>query len=335
MGQSGEAKTQKPLGLSRSAWDLPFDPTHDHVDDIALLGRHQLVTTPDLMVSFQTATAAGRGRVLRDEHWVTSVGRLSAVTAGLSRCYASRDQFLGVTTGRFNSAQMYERPLAAMQVKARAKWLFGERVQPLIDRLDCSQRRLHLPATVAPGAASTSSRTGAYDDPMHVVEFGQLTDSQQAELEGDEVDPFDAGDSALRWRAKDRHVALRGLNGRLVACAGLVIADVQVDYDTVIPVVGLGGVIVSAQHRGQGLGNRIVAEALDRAARMGPAAAMLFCHRDRAGLYARHGFVEIVPPVLVRQPGGLVQMPLVTMWRALSKGGSLPSGRLILRSLPF
>lgn len=170
---------------------------------------------------------------------------------------------------------------------------------------------------------------------MEVVEFGPLTDVQWAELEGDEVDPFDAAGTSLHWRSKDRHVALRGPDGRLVASAGLVVAEIQVDQSAVVPVVGIGGVIVSAPYRGQGLGDRIIVEALGRAATLGPAIAMLFCHRDRAGLYARHGFVEIAPPVLVHQPGGPVEMPHVAMWRALREGEPIPRGDVILDGLPF
>jgi len=62
----------------------------------------------------------------------------------------------------------------------------------------------------------------------HVVEFGRLTDAQRAELEGDELDPFDAGGATLRYRPKDHHVALRDARGRLIASAGLVSTEVEV-----------------------------------------------------------------------------------------------------------
>ncbi len=170
---------------------------------------------------------------------------------------------------------------------------------------------------------------------MKVVEFGRLTDSQRAELEGDEVDPFDAAGSTLRWRSKDRHVALRESDGRLVASTGLLVADVQFGDGSLTPVVGIGGVIVSAPYRGRGLANRIILEALRCAATLGPAMAVLFCHRDRAGLYDRHGFHELAPPVFVQQPDGLVEMPQVTMWRPIGTGVQLPPGRVTVHSLPF
>jgi hypothetical protein len=62
---------------------------------------------------------------------------------------------------------------------------------------------------------------------------------------------------------------------------------------------------------------------------------MLFCHRDRAGLYERHGFVEVAPPVMVQQPDRFVPMPGVSMWRPLREGVTLPAGPLTLHGLPF
>jgi predicted N-acetyltransferase YhbS len=177
--------------------------------------------------------------------------------------------------------------------------------------------------------------SGTYDPGVDVIEFRQLDEQRRAELEGDEEDPFDAVGSTLTWRRKERHVALRRPDGRLVASAGLLLAEVQIDDGAPIAVVGVGGVLVSEPQRGQGLADRVIREALARAAAMGPAVAILFCHPDRAGLYVRHGFSELPPPVMVEQPDGLARMPQVTMWRALSDGGELPRGRVVVRSLPF
>ena len=168
-----------------------------------------------------------------------------------------------------------------------------------------------------------------------MIEFGRLSESQRAELEGDEVDPFDAAGNTLQWRPKDHHVALRGPEGRLVASAGLVLSDVQADGSDPVPVVGIGGVIVAAPYRGRGLANRLIDELLTRATTLGPDLAMLFCHRNRAGLYTRHGFIEISATVVAQQPPGLVEMQMVAMWRALREGARLPPGNLTLGGLPF
>ncbi len=170
---------------------------------------------------------------------------------------------------------------------------------------------------------------------VRVVEFGGLSDAQRAELEGDEEDPFDARGTQLSWRGKDHHVGLQDEDGRLVASTGLLLAEIRVDGGVATPVVGIGGVIVAAPYRGQGLANRIIGEALRHASRLGPGIAILFCHRNRSGLYLRHQFTEILPPVLVEQPQGWVEMPQVAMWRALRAGCSLPRGKVKLLGLPF
>ncbi len=170
---------------------------------------------------------------------------------------------------------------------------------------------------------------------MEVVEFGRLTDTYRAELEGDELDPFDAAGNTMTWRPKDRHVALRGPDGRLVASAGIVLTELQIDDASVLPAVGIGGVIVNAAYRGQGLASRLLGEVLRLAGTLGPQLVILFCHRDRAGLYQRSGFVEIPPPVVVRQPGGFVEISQVSMWRALDSETALPAGRVALLTYPF
>jgi predicted N-acetyltransferase YhbS len=168
-----------------------------------------------------------------------------------------------------------------------------------------------------------------------VVEFGPLGAAQRTELEGDEDDPFDARGTTLTWRRKERHVALADATGRLIASSGLLEAEVQVDDGPLMPVVGIGGVIVARAHRGQGLADRVITEALRRAATLGPDAALLFCLPDRAGLYERHGFVELRPPVLVQQPSGLVPFPDVAMWRTIRGDAPPPAGQVTVFSLPF
>jgi predicted N-acetyltransferase YhbS len=169
---------------------------------------------------------------------------------------------------------------------------------------------------------------------MEIVELGLLTDEQRGELEGDELDPFDDAGMTLRYRAKDRHVALRGDDGRLVASAGLTATEAEVAGKR-FPVAGLGGVIVNADRRGLGLARRIVEEALIRARAMGPAFVILFCHPDRVGLYERLGFATIAFPVSVEQPHGFETMTQRTMWRALRLDASWPPGPVRVYGLPF
>jgi predicted N-acetyltransferase YhbS len=168
---------------------------------------------------------------------------------------------------------------------------------------------------------------------MEIVEFGPLSDEQRAQLEGDEVDPFDAAGVQLAFRRKDRHVGLRE-GGRLVASTGLLEVEAQAGAER-FAVVGIGGVIVAAEHRGRGLGRRVVEAALGRARGLGPRFAILFCHADRAGLYERLGFSELAPPVLVAQPDGFAEIAQRTMWLALAPGAAWPPGAIVVHSLPF
>src|ERR1700689_1978994 len=98
---------------------------------------------------------------------------------------------------------------------------------------------------------------------MKVVEFGPLTDERRSELQGDELDPFETRGITLSYRRKDRHVGIEE-GGRLVGSTGMLVTRVEIGGAR-FPVVGIGGVIVAAAYRGQGLGQRVVEEALARA----------------------------------------------------------------------
>lgn len=169
---------------------------------------------------------------------------------------------------------------------------------------------------------------------MELVEFGRLTDERRAELEGDEQDPWDAADWTMRFRPKEQHAGLRDDRGRLVASAGMLVVDVEVEGRR-FPVVGLGGVIVNSEHRGRGYAREVVSAAIKRAGRLGPDFMLLFCHADRAGLYRKLGFTEVTTKATVEQPTGTATMPMVAMWRALRPGAVWPEGRVAVLSLPF
>jgi predicted N-acetyltransferase YhbS len=169
---------------------------------------------------------------------------------------------------------------------------------------------------------------------MEIVEFGRLRREQRAELEGDEDDPFDAAGSTLAYQPKDRHVGIHDDRGRLVASTGMLVVEVEVQAQR-FSVVGFGGVIVRADHRGRGLAREIVQAALGKARTLGPAFALLFCHEDRAGLYRKLGFAEIISQVVVKQPDGCAPMPDRAMWQALHSHATWPDGAVIVHSLPF
>jgi predicted N-acetyltransferase YhbS len=170
---------------------------------------------------------------------------------------------------------------------------------------------------------------------VELVEFGTLSPERYAELVGDEEDPWDAGESRLEWRSKERHVGICDDRGRLIAAAGLVVVDVQFGELDPAPVVGIGGVIVAAAHRGHGLGWSVISGVVERAHELGPRIALLFCRPDRSELYRRHGFAEVHAPVFVDQSTGVLEMPLVTMWRPVEQAVELPAGVVRVRGLLF
>jgi predicted N-acetyltransferase YhbS len=179
---------------------------------------------------------------------------------------------------------------------------------------------------------------GRFDTPgawqcLKVIDLGELTEVERAELQGDEIDPFDSAGVTLRYRPTERHVVIRD-GEQLVAAAGLTTATVSV-ADRRFEVVGLGGVIVRAERRGEGLARLVIEEALVRARPIGPAFVALFCHADRAGLYERLGFYEVRSPVHVQQPDGFKPSAQLMMWRNLEPGASWPAGEVTLLGLPF
>jgi ribosomal protein S18 acetylase RimI-like enzyme len=192
-----------------------------------------------------------------------------------------------------------------------------------------------------------------FDGRVELFLFGALTDEHRAQLEGDEHDPFDAAGIELAFRPKDRHVGIRDEDGRLLASAGFVLAEVEVEVEGEVEVerdverdvegdrrarfgvLGIGGVIVAAAHRGRGLARAVVEAALTEGARLGPEYALLFCHEDRSGLYRKLGFEVIESPLEVLQPRGTAVLGQLAMWRSLSATGSWPPGAAVLQSLPF
>jgi predicted GNAT family N-acyltransferase len=162
---------------------------------------------------------------------------------------------------------------------------------------------------------------------MELVELpGDHSEAERAQLADGEHDAYELADLVLPpGRSKDRRYALRDEDGRLIASAGVLRADVEV-AGAVFGVVGIGGVIVTRSRRGQGLFRRVMEPALAAAAREGPDFALLFCLRKNAPLYAKLGFHTIPDPVTST---GIV-IPLETMWRPLTTGAQWPPGPVTL-----
>ncbi|HMD51340.1 MAG TPA: GNAT family N-acetyltransferase [Solirubrobacteraceae bacterium] len=170
---------------------------------------------------------------------------------------------------------------------------------------------------------------------MDLVELGALSDRDWTELIAGEHQPFGPDGAGLQWRAKDRHIGVRGAGGALVAVAGAVVATVEIEGGEAFEVVGLGSLIVTRSARGQGLMSRLLGPLLELASEIGPARAMLFCRPPLVAVYRELDFAVIAGPVFAEQPGGRVQVPMTAMWRALHGSPGWPAGRVEVHGLPF
>lgn len=170
---------------------------------------------------------------------------------------------------------------------------------------------------------------------MELVELDEMTTRQWGELVAGEREPWGGEAEQLIWGDKQRHVGVRGPEGRLVGLAGALVAEVEVSRSERFEVVGVGSVFVTADERGRGLAWQLLQRLLEIAADMGPERAMLFCRPQLTGLYGKLEFAEISGPTWVRQPDGAVEMPLRTMWRPLREGVGWPRGRVDVLGLPF
>ncbi|MFI9251157.1 GNAT family N-acetyltransferase [Streptomyces sp. NPDC053069] len=167
-----------------------------------------------------------------------------------------------------------------------------------------------------------------------VVRLPRYTKADQDEILGHGVDPFGVAAAGLTWLPKKEHFGIRH-GDRLVAHAGLLRLPVAIG-DVETEVVGVGGVAVAPDMRGQGLARRVVTAALDHARTMGPQHALLFCRPALVPLYQRLGWHPLDKEVLVEQPENrLVTMPLRTMVTPLRDDVRWPSGPVRLFSLPM
>ncbi|MCF3120284.1 GNAT family N-acetyltransferase [Streptomyces arenae] len=171
-------------------------------------------------------------------------------------------------------------------------------------------------------------------EPPSAVRLNRYTKAEQKEILGDGEDPFGVADAGLTWLPKEDHFGIRH-DGRLVAHAGLLRLPVSVG-GTATEVVGVGGVAVAPDVRGQGLARRVVAAALDHARTLGPDHALLFCRPPLVALYERLGWHPLDTDVDVEQPGdSVVVMPLRTMVTPLTNSATWPQAHVRLHSLPM
>lgn len=178
---------------------------------------------------------------------------------------------------------------------------------------------------------------------VEIVELEPLTPQQTSELHAGELEPWGAVAETLAWREKDRHVGVHGSDGRLLAVAGSVIVEIDVDGAGVFAVLGIGGVFVTPSARGRGLVSALLERLLVPDGVLVPGVlvpkgvehAMLFCRAPLRALYRKSAFAEVGATVTAAQPDGRIEMPLRTMWRPLRDRASWPGGPVDVLGLPF
>lgn len=81
----------------------------------------------------------------------------------------------------------------------------------------------------------------------------EITTQQWSELVDGEREPWGGVAEGLVWGDKERYVGLRAAGGGLVAIAGAVTAEIEVEGAERFQVVGIGSVLVTSRERGRGL----------------------------------------------------------------------------------
>ncbi|MGW4197668.1 GNAT family N-acetyltransferase [Streptomyces sp. NPDC005004] len=99
--------------------------------------------------------------------------------------------------------------------------------------------------------------------------------------------------------------------------------------------IGIGGVAVAFDVRGQGLARRVLASALTHARTLGPHHALLFCRPPLVPFYEHLGRHALTVDVHVEQPEGTVLIPLRTVWTPPREGAEWPDGEVRVLSYPL
>lgn len=169
---------------------------------------------------------------------------------------------------------------------------------------------------------------------IQCVDLPEFTSADYAGIIDGEPDPFETEPLGITWGEKTHHTGVL-VEGRLVAHAGWVASMVTSSTGESLEVCGLGGVIVHRDHRGSGIGHRLVTWTTARMQEEGRTVALLFCLPDRLSLYEGLGWRSVSDRVTVGQPDGMLEMPLRTCWIPLAEGATIPSGDLTVVGLPF
>jgi predicted N-acetyltransferase YhbS len=169
---------------------------------------------------------------------------------------------------------------------------------------------------------------------VELIDLPEFSPADYRQIVGDEPDPFGTDQLGISWRAKSDHVGLM-VEGRLIAHAGWVAADMRTESGVTLEVLGLGSVLVHRDRRGRGLGRQLVAGTMEKMRARDVSMAVLFCRTERLPFHRRLGWLPVEADVTVGQPDGTIVMPLLTCWVPLVEGAVMPAGDLQVEGLPF
>jgi predicted N-acetyltransferase YhbS len=169
---------------------------------------------------------------------------------------------------------------------------------------------------------------------VELIDLPDFGPADYALIVDGETDPFATAALGVEWRDKTGHVGLTE-SGRLIGHAAWVPVQVQTTTGEIVDVLGLGGVILHRDYRGNGAGRQVVLGAMAQMAELGGSIGMLFCLPQRLRFYEAMGWLSIDRAVTADQPTGPIPMPMVTCWTPLVEGAALPSTDLHVLGLPF
>jgi predicted GNAT family N-acyltransferase len=170
---------------------------------------------------------------------------------------------------------------------------------------------------------------------MSTVQIDSVTSADWEQLVGSEPEPWGAVGETLSWCEKDEHVTSRDRSGALRGVAGSAIVAVQIEGHEPFTVLGIGGVFVRREDRGQGLARELLERLLERGREREAERAMLFCREPLMEMYAKFGFRAIEDAVWAQQPGGRIEMPMRAMWLGFGGNIAWAPGRVDVLGLPF
>ncbi|HSN87482.1 MAG TPA: GNAT family N-acetyltransferase [Thermoanaerobaculia bacterium] len=168
--------------------------------------------------------------------------------------------------------------------------------------------------------------------PVEIRRSQDLSQETKRKL-GPGPDPFGMQAHTLSWREKDWHFFL-DVDGEPVSHVGVLRQDVLVD-GVPVPVAGLGGVITAPGFQGRGFAQALLREAVAfMTDELDADFGFLFCLPRLIPFYERLGWQTLPRPVLIEQPGGVMEFPFESMVLPL-RGRPWPPGRVETQSLPW